>query len=92
MDWKLVATTFAAVFLAELGDKTQLMTLTLAGSSSAKRSVFVGAACALIATTALAVLLGDAATRVIPIAWLRRAAGVLFVVLGVYFLWDSRGR
>jgi Ca2+/H+ antiporter, TMEM165/GDT1 family len=90
MDWKLIGTTFAAVFLAELGDKTQLMTLTLAGSNSAKRSVFIGAAAALISTTAIAVLAGEAATRVIPVVWMRRAAGLLFVALGVFFLWDSR--
>ena len=58
MDWRLVVTTFTTVFLAELGDKTQLMTLTLAGSNAAKRSVFLGAASALIATTAIAVLGG----------------------------------
>jgi putative Ca2+/H+ antiporter (TMEM165/GDT1 family) len=90
MDWKLVGTTFAAVFLAELGDKTQLMTLTLAGSNSAKRAVFIGAAAALVSTTAIAVLAGEAATRVIPIVWMRRAAGLLFIALGVFFLWDSR--
>jgi putative Ca2+/H+ antiporter (TMEM165/GDT1 family) len=90
MDWKLATTTFVAVFLAELGDKTQLMTLTLAGSNSSKRAVFVGAAAALIATTGLAVLLGDALTRVVPVLWLRRGAGLLFVGLGAFFLWDTR--
>jgi putative Ca2+/H+ antiporter (TMEM165/GDT1 family) len=90
MDWKLVGTTFAAVFLAELGDKTQLMTLTLAGSNSAKRSVFIGAAAALVSTSAIAVLAGDAAARVIPIVWMRRFAGLLFVGLGLFFLWDTR--
>ena len=90
MDWKLIGTTFAAVFLAELGDKTQLMTLTLAGSNSAKRSVFIGAAAALVSTTAIAVIAGDAIARVVPVAWMRRAAGALFIALGVFFLWDSR--
>ena len=87
-----MGTTFLAVFLAELGDKTQLMTLTLAGSNAGKRSVFVGAASALIATTALAVVLGDTLTRVVPVVWLRRAAGLLFLGLGAFFLWDTRSR
>lgn len=91
MDWKLAGTTFLAVFLAELGDKTQLMTLTLAGSSAGKRTVFIGAASGLIASTLLAVLAGDAVARVVPIVWMRRGAGVLFISLGAYFLWDTRG-
>ena len=44
MEWKLLATTFGAIFLAELGDKTQLATMTLAATRSSKWSVFVGAA------------------------------------------------
>jgi putative Ca2+/H+ antiporter (TMEM165/GDT1 family) len=90
MDWKIVAATFSSVFLAEIGDKTQLMTLTLAGAGGSKLSVFVGAASALVATTTIAVLVGELATQVVPAVWLRRAAGSLFVLLGVYFLWSSR--
>jgi len=90
MDWKIALTTFASVFLAEIGDKTQLMTLAIAGGENAKWSVFIGAALALISTTAIAVLMGEVAMRFIPLLWLRRGAGVLFVVLGAYFLWATR--
>ena len=90
MDWKLAGTTFLAVFLAELGDKTQLMTLTLASSNSGKRAVFAGAATALVTTTAVAVVLGDALGNAVPLVWLRRGAGLLFLALGVIFLWESR--
>ena len=59
MDWKLFATTFVAIFLAELGDKTQLATLTLAASSPGRRwLVFGAAALALLVSSAVAVLLG----------------------------------
>lgn len=86
MDWKLFASTFLAIFVAELGDKTQLATLSLAAGGSSRWVVFAGSALALIATSALAVLFGEALTRVIPPVWIRRGAGVLFLVLGVLFL------
>ncbi len=86
MDWKLFASTFLAIFVAELGDKTQLATLSLAAGGSSRWVVFAGSAFALIATSALAVLFGEALTRVISPVWIRRGAGVLFLVLGVLFL------
>ncbi len=86
MDWRLFASTFAAIFLAELGDKTQLATLSLAAGGSSRVVVFAGAALALVATSAVAVLAGEAVSRVIPPVWIRRGAGALFIVLGVVFL------
>ena len=91
MDWKLAATTFVAVFVAELGDKTQLATLGFAASGASRWSVFLGAALALVASTAVAVLAGEAIARVISPRALQRAAGVLFVVLGCWALWSTRG-
>lgn len=89
MAWKLLATTFATVFLAELGDKTQLTTMSLAASGSSPWIVFAGSALALIAASALAAFAGEAVTRVVSPVWIRRAAGGLFVVLGAYFLITS---
>ncbi len=86
MDWKLVTTTFATIFLAELGDKTQLATLSLAAGGKGRWAVFLGSALALVATSALAVVGGEALARVVSPIWLQRAAGVLFLVLGVVFL------
>lgn len=85
MDWKLALTTFVTVFLAEMGDKTQLATLSFASSGS-RVAVFVGSAVALIATTAIAVLAGGIVARHVPPVWIRRAAGALFLLLGVVFL------
>jgi putative Ca2+/H+ antiporter (TMEM165/GDT1 family) len=90
MDWKLALTTFGAVFLAELGDKTQLATLTFAGAGSSRWAVFIGSACALVASSAVAVLVGDAIARVVPPATLKRAAGAFFIVIGLWVLWSSR--
>ena len=90
MDLKLIGSTFALVFLAELGDKTQLATLSAATTGGSRWAVFLGAACALVATSAIAVLAGGAVTRVVPVAGLKRAAGVAFVAIGAWVLWSSR--
>lgn len=86
MNWKLLAETFALIFLAELGDKTQLATLTMAASGKSRFLVFLGAAGALVTTSAIAVLLGEGIARVVPELWIKRLAGVAFVVLGTRFL------
>jgi putative Ca2+/H+ antiporter (TMEM165/GDT1 family) len=86
MDWKLFSTTFVAIFVAELGDKTQLATLSLASESKSRWIVFAGSALALVATSAIAVLAGDVVARLVPPIWLKRAAGVVFVALGVLTL------
>jgi len=65
-DMRLLVSTFAAVFLAELGDKTQVATLSLAAGSSSRWAVFAGASLALVATSAIAVLLAGAAQGVVP--------------------------
>jgi putative Ca2+/H+ antiporter (TMEM165/GDT1 family) len=86
MDWKLLAQAFGLIFLAELGDKTQLATLVMAASGRSRLVVFAGAAAALVCTTALAVLAGEGVSRVVPEAWLKRLAGAAFLVLGILFL------
>jgi len=86
MNWKLLLTTFGSVFVAELGDKTQIATMSLAAESRARLPVFLGAALALIATSALGVAAGDAVSRVVPPHWLRRIAGGVFIVMGVLFV------
>lgn len=89
MDWKLVGTTFLAVFVAELGDKTQLATLSFASSGQSRLSVFIGSALALVATSAIAVMVGEALSRVVPPMLLQRIAGVAFLVIGGWVLWST---
>lgn len=84
MDWKLFATTFGAVFLAELGDKTQLATLSFAASGSSRWAVFLGSALALVLTSAIAVVFGEALTRVVSPKTLQRGAGILFLAIGAW--------
>lgn len=86
MDWKLLATTFGAVFVAELGDKTQLATLSLASGKVSRLSVFLGSASALVCTSLLAVVAGELISRHVPPHYLRRGAGAIFIVLGLLYL------
>ncbi len=89
MDWKLFATTFAAIFIAELGDKTQLATLTFAAGAPSKWLIFAAAAGALVLSSAIAVLAGEALSRLIPPLWIHRGAGVLFIVIGGFYLFGK---
>ena len=86
MDYKLLAASFVSIFFAELGDKTQLATLSLAAGGSSRWAVFLGSALALVATSAIAVLVGASVAKVVSPQLLRRGAGVMFVVLGLVFL------
>jgi putative Ca2+/H+ antiporter (TMEM165/GDT1 family) len=86
MDLRLLASTFAAVFFAELGDKTQLATLTLSAGASSRWSVFLGSALALVTTSAIAVLAGDLVARFVSPRVLQRIAGGVFIVLGGVYL------
>ena len=64
MDWKILSTVFTSVFIAELGDKTQLATMLFASDKdTSKLTVFVGAALALVATSAIGVAAGSAISQ-----------------------------
>jgi putative Ca2+/H+ antiporter (TMEM165/GDT1 family) len=82
VDWKVFASTFALIFFAELGDKTQLSVMTLSAQSESGISVFAGAALALALSALLAVIFGEAITRLIPTQYIHLGAGVMFIGLG----------
>ena len=89
MDWKIFLTVFAAVFVAELGDKTQLATVLFASDGSkSKLIVFAAAALALVASTGLAVLAGAAAERYLDGLPLKLIAGAGFVIIGALMIAD----
>ena len=85
MDLRLLATVFATVFVAELGDKTQLSTMLFASSPDHGRvTVFLGAALALVASAALGVFAGQLMGARLNPTLLARIAGIAFVVIGVW--------
>jgi putative Ca2+/H+ antiporter (TMEM165/GDT1 family) len=87
MDLRLFATVFGSVFLAELGDKTQLATLLFAAQGgNARLAVFLGAAGALVTTSALGVLAGGAIADQLDPRLVSRLAGAAFIAIGAWIL------
>ncbi len=81
---------FISVFLAELGDKTQIATLLFASEKNMnKYIVFLGAAAALTATSAIGVLIGDAISGYINQKYLNYAAGAGFIAIGVFLFFSK---
>jgi len=87
MDYKLLLTVFATVFIAELGDKTQLATMLFAADREvSKWLVFLGASLALVATSALGVLAGGVLSQYVSERQLHFIAGAGFIAIGVWTL------
>ena len=87
MDLKLLAAVFASVFLAELGDKTQLATLLFASDQAVSRlTVFVAASAALVVATGIGVLAGGFVSQHVSPAALKYVAGIGFVLIGAWTL------
>jgi len=74
---------FGLVFLAELGDKTQLATLMLSAKGHSPLPVFIGAAAALVLVALISAIAGDALAHVLPLRMIHIGAGIAFVVIGV---------
>ncbi len=87
MDLKLIATVFASVFVAELGDKTQLATLLFSAESAGSRAtVFLAASGALVVATAIGVLAGGFVAQHVSPSTLKVVAGAGFIAIGVWTL------
>lgn len=86
--WKVFGSTFVTIFLAELGDKTQVATLLMSAQSQNPWVVFAGAASALVATSLVGVLVGRwLCTRLSP-KTLERATGMLLLAISALLVWD----
>jgi len=84
---KDLLTIFVSVFIAELGDKTQIATMLFATNSRAgKGGIFLAAAGALVLSTAIAVAAGELVTRIVAPSLLKMAAGVAFILVGIWTL------
>jgi Ca2+/H+ antiporter, TMEM165/GDT1 family len=83
--------TFVTIFLAEIGDKTQVATLLLSAQSHNPMTVFVGAATALVATSLVGVLLGRWLSKVLQPRTLERVTGIILAIVAVLLLIDVVG-
>jgi putative Ca2+/H+ antiporter (TMEM165/GDT1 family) len=87
MDWKILSTVFASVFIAELGDKTQLATMLFASDKEvSKLTVFAGAALALVVTSAIGVAAGSVVSQYVSARQLQYIAGAGFIAIGIWTL------
>lgn len=86
MDWRVILTTFGVIFLAEMGDKTQLAAMTMAAQTNKPWAVLIGASVALACVSAIGVVVGGALGQYLPLVWIKRAAAVAFIVIGVLIL------
>ena len=85
----LLLSTFLAVFVAELGDKTQLATLTISGTSNKPLAVFLGSSSALVFASLLGALTGGSISSFLPEAVLKSIASLTFLIIGIKLFKDS---
>ena len=85
----LLLSTFLTVFVAELGDKTQLATLTISGTSNKPLAVFLGSSSALVFASLLGALTGGSISSFLPEAVLKSVASLTFLIIGIKLLKDS---
>ncbi|MCD6120314.1 MAG: TMEM165/GDT1 family protein [Spirochaetales bacterium] len=86
---KVIVSTFFMIFLAELGDKTQITTFAFASRSKSSLSVFIGASSALVLTSLIAVLIGEVVGKYVPAKVMKIVAGVIFLIFGGVTLFEA---
>jgi Ca2+/H+ antiporter, TMEM165/GDT1 family len=86
MDLRVMLTTLGIIFLAEMGDKTQLAAMTMSAQTKKPWAVFIGASLALAAVSAIGVLVGGVIGQYVPLEWVKRVAALAFIVIGVLML------
>jgi len=90
MEWKIFATVFASVFVAEMADKTQLVTLLFASDKDvSKWTVFLGSASALVLTSAIGVVAGAMLAQVVNVKMMSIIAGAGFILIGAWTLYHG---
>jgi putative Ca2+/H+ antiporter (TMEM165/GDT1 family) len=90
MDWKVFVTVFGTVFLAELGDKTQLATVLFASRNVVSLwTVFLAASVALVLTSAIGVAAGALVSQYVSPRYLSYAAGIGFIVIGAWTIYQA---
>lgn len=89
MDWQLLGLSFITVFLAEIGDKSQLAAIALSGSSNHPQAVFWGSVAALLLASAIGVVAGGSVALLFPEKLLKGLAAVGFALMALRLLWPE---
>jgi putative Ca2+/H+ antiporter (TMEM165/GDT1 family) len=89
MDWQLFGLSFITVFLAEIGDKSQLAAIALGGSAKSPKAVFLGSITALILASFLGVLAGGSLAQLLPTKLMKAIAALGFAVMALRLLWPE---
>ena len=89
INWQVLGSAFVMIFLAELGDKTQISTFAFASESKSPLSVFLGASLALVLSSLLGVALGGLVGRFVPERVMKMLAAVVFLGFGVWTLVEA---
>ena len=89
MTLTLLLSTFVTVFLAELGDKTQLATVAISGTSDRPLAVFLGSSSALVIASLIGAVAGGSLSAIIPADWIQLSASIGFLVIGLRLLWPK---
>ena len=85
----LILSTFLTIFIAELGDKTQLATLTMSGASNKPLAVFLGSSSALVFASLIGALAGGSISNFVPEIILKSIASITLLILGIRLLMNS---
>jgi putative Ca2+/H+ antiporter (TMEM165/GDT1 family) len=86
MDWNLLGLSFITVFLAELGDKSQLAAIALSGNAKSAKAVFFGSVTALVLASFIGVIIGAGTAQILPTKWTKLIAAIGFAVMAVKVL------
>ncbi len=89
MDWQLFGLSFITVFMAEIGDKSQLAAIALSGASKSPRAVFFGTVAALILASFLGAIAGGGVAQFLPARFLKAMAAIGFVLIALRLLWPN---
>jgi putative Ca2+/H+ antiporter (TMEM165/GDT1 family) len=91
MNWQLLGISFVTVFLAELGDKSQLAAIALTGNGQSPKAVFLGTSLALVLASLIGVVVGEGTAQLLPAHWVKLAAALGFAVIGLKLLLGREG-
>jgi len=82
----ILLSAFYLIFLAEMGDKSQIIALGLSAQYQNPITVLAGLALGFMAISSVAVLLGERTSKILPMKWIKIASGVLFMIFGILFI------